>query len=361
MAVFIIAEAGVNHNGDAELALALIDAAAKAGADAVKFQTFRADLVASATAAKARYQQRAVGSEGSQLAMLRQLELSPALHHVLAERCRRTGIEFMSTAFDLPSLRLLVDAIGVRRLKIPSGEITNGPLLAAIAATTLPVIVSTGMSTLDDVADALGVLATVWLTGTPPRSLSALRALATTPEARAILAERVVLLHCTTEYPAPIADLNLRAMKTLETAFGLPVGFSDHSEGTLMAVAAVARDAVIIEKHFTLDRALPGPDHRASLTPDELVRMVDDIRAVELALGTGIKAPAASERANLPIARRSLIAARALVPGERFGPETVTAKRPGAGLSPMRFWDLAGRCAQRGYEAEESIDEGELS
>ena len=359
MSVFIIAEAGVNHNGDAGMALELIDAAARAGADAVKFQTFRADQVVAATAPKARYQQETTGTGDSQLAMLRQLELSPDLHRALAERCRQRSIEFMSTAFDLASLRLLIEEVGVGRLKVPSGEITNGPLLAAIAAANLPVILSTGMSTLDEVADALGVLATVWLSGAPPRSLRGLRDLAVQPETRALLAERVTLLHCTTEYPAPPADINLRAMESLRTAFGLPVGFSDHSEGTLIPVAAAARDAAIIEKHFTLDRSLPGPDHSASLTPDELIRMVRDIRTVELALGSGVKAPAPSETPNIPIARRSLMTARAIAAGEAFGPGNLTAKRPAYGLSPMRFWDLLGRPARRNYGPEEIIDEEE--
>ncbi|HXU71378.1 MAG TPA: N-acetylneuraminate synthase [Polyangia bacterium] len=327
MSVFVIAEAGVNHNGSVERALAMIDCAADAGADAVKFQTFHADALVSRGAAKAEYQVRATGDEESQLEMVRALELDEAAHRQLVAHCRARGIEFMSTPFDPESVALLV-SLGVSRLKIPSGEITNPLLLRAVAATALPLIMSTGMSTLDEIEAALAV------TG-----------------AR----ERVTLLHCTTEYPAPIGEVNLRAMATMAARFGLPVGYSDHTEGIVVASAAVALGAVVIEKHFTLDRGLPGPDHKASLEPSELRAMVAAIRAVERALGRVEKAPTPSEVKNLVVARKSLVAARAIRRGERFTPENLTTKRPGSGISAMRYDEWLGREADRDYEADELI------
>ena len=327
MSVFVIAEAGVNHNGSVERALAMIDCAADAGADAVKFQTFHADALVSRGAAKAEYQVRATGDEESQLEMVRALELDEAAHRQLVAHCRARGIEFMSTSFDPESVALLV-SLGVSRLKIPSGEITNPLLLRAVAATALPLIMSTGMSTLDEIEAALAV------TG-----------------AR----ERVTLLHCTTEYPAPIGEVNLRAMATMAARFGLPVGYSDHTEGIVVASAAVALGAVVIEKHFTLDRGLPGPDHKASLEPSELRAMVAAIRAVERALGRVEKAPTPSEVKNLVVARKSLVAARAIRRGERFTPENLTTKRPGSGISAMRYDEWLGREADRDYEADELI------
>jgi len=327
VSVFVIAEAGVNHNGSVERALAMIDCAADAGADAVKFQTFHADALVSRGAAKAEYQVRATGDEESQLEMVRALELDEAAHRQLVAHCRARGIEFMSTPFDPESVALLV-SLGVSRLKIPSGEITNPLLLRAVAATALPLIMSTGMSTLDEIEAALAV------TG-----------------AR----ERVTLLHCTTEYPAPIGEVNLRAMATMAARFGLPVGYSDHTEGIVVASAAVALGAVVIEKHFTLDRGLPGPDHKASLEPSELRAMVAAIRAVERALGRVEKAPTPSEVKNLVVARKSLVAARAIRRGERFTPENLTTKRPGSGISAMRYDEWLGREADRDYEADELI------
>lgn len=359
MAVFIIAEAGVNHNGSLDMALALVDEAARAGADAVKFQTFRADLLAAANAPKARYQQAVTGSDDGQLAMLRRLELSDDMHNALVQRCHERGIEFMSTAFDVVSLRLLVDQIGIRRLKVPSGEVTNGPLLAAFAATGLPVILSSGMCRMAEIADALALFATVWTTGAPPTGQLDTTDVLARPDCREALRERMTLLHCTTEYPAPLAEINLRAMDRMRAEFGLPVGYSDHSQGIVVPVAAAARDAVVIEKHFTLDRNLPGPDHKASLEPGELAQMVRDIRAVETALGTGNKEPTPSESLNIPIARRSLVAARLIAAGELFSSDALTAKRPAGGLSPMAYWSLLGRPARRAYDPDEPIDQEE--
>lgn len=359
MSVYVIAEAGVNHNGDLDMAVRLVEEAARAGADAVKFQTFKADKVAAAAAPKADYQVATTGGGESQLAMLRRLELSAEAHVVLRERCAALGIEFLSTAFDTDSLRLLVDDIGIGRIKVPSGEVTNGPLMAAMAATGLPVILSTGMCDLDDIRRALAVFASVWATGRPPVDADAIDI--ARPELAALLAARMTLLHCTTEYPAPLDEINLRAMDELVARFGLPVGLSDHSEGGLVPVAAVARGATVIEKHFTLDRTLPGPDHRASLEPAELTRMIADIRMVERALGSAHKAPTPAELRNRAIARRSLVAARPIAAGEVFSADNLGAKRPGGGVSPLSTWALIGRPAQRAYGVDEMIAAEELA
>jgi len=350
----VIAEAGVNHNGDIELARALIDAAATAGADVVKFQTFVPEELVSRHARKAAYQERTTGAAESQLDMVRRLALAPSDYPLLADHARARGIAFLSTPFDLPSLDLLARDMGLDPIKLPSGEITNGPFLLATARTGAGVILSTGMSTLDEVRAALGVLAFGYLglDGPSPARFAAAFASA---EGRAVLAGKVSLLHCTTEYPAPFGDVNLAAMDTLRDEFGLPVGLSDHTPGIAVPIAAVARGATIIEKHFTLDRDMPGPDHKASLTPDELADMVTAIRQVAQAIGSAIKAPAPSEVRNMPIARKSLVARRAIRAGEILTPDMLTTKRPGDGLSPMTFWDLLGRAATRDYEADEQI------
>jgi N-acetylneuraminate synthase len=352
---FLIAEAGVNHNGDIEKALALIDIAADAGADAVKFQTFVPEEVISRSAPKAEYQMRTTGETESQLAMVRKLRLSDDEHHRLVARCAQRGIRFLSTPFDLPSLAFLVNDIGVDALKIPSGDLTNAPLLLAAAHSNRPLIVSTGMATLDDVREALGVFAHGFLgRGVPSRQ--AFDAAFASAEGKAVLKQKVSLLHCTTEYPAPYADVNLRAMDTLAETFGLAVGLSDHTPGIAVAIAAVARGAVIIEKHFTLDRNLPGPDHAASLTPDEVRALVREVRHVEQAMGSPVKAPAPSEIKNMAIARKSLVARRNIRAGEVFAVDMVTAKRPGNGVSPMRMWEVLGTKARRDYAADEQID-----
>lgn len=357
MSVFVIAEAGVNHNGSTERALALVDAAADAGADAVKFQTFRAEKLARRGAPKADYQ-TANGAEGEdQLAMLKALELDDAAHRAVAARCVTRGIAFLSSPFDEDSLDFLARDIGVDRIKLGSGELTNGPLLLRAARSGLPLILSTGMATLGEVEAALALLAfgyTAPNDAAPGRA--AFAAAWNDPHARRRLAERVTLLHCTTEYPSPPEDANLRGMDTLHAAFSLDVGFSDHTQGIMMPVAAVARGASVIEKHFTLDRALPGPDHKASLEPAELAAMVAAIRAVEMALGDGVKAPRPSECANIPVARRSLVAARAIAAGEVIRPDAVAAKRPGNGRSPMDYWDVVGRPSRRAYAEDEPLD-----
>lgn len=350
----VIAEAGVNHNGDIDLAHALIEAAAAAGADVVKFQTFVPEELVSRHARKAAYQERTTGAAESQLDMVRRLALAPSDYPLLADHARARGIGFLSTPFDLPSLDLLARDMGLDPIKLPSGEITNGPFLLATARTGAGIILSTGMSTLDEVQTALGVLAFGYLGLDAPSPARFAEAFASA-EGRAALAAKVSLLHCTTEYPAPFDDVNLAAMDTLRDAFGLPVGLSDHTPGIAVPIAAVARGATIVEKHFTLDRDLPGPDHKASLVPAELADMIIAIRQVARAIGSGVKAPAPSEVKNMPIARKSVVARRPIRTGEIFTAEMLTTKRPGDGLSPMRLWGLLGRPATRDYQADEQI------
>ncbi len=353
---FLIAEAGVNHNGELGLALELVQVAADAGADAVKFQTFRAATLASATAPKAAYQEQTTGAGESQLAMLERLELSQADHVALKRRCRQLGIEFMSTPFGLEALELLL-GVGVRRLKLGSGELTNAPLLLRAARAKLPIILSTGMSTLHEVADAVGVLAFGW---TAPEdaapSLPAFREARLRVDGRAAVAQNLVLLQCTTEYPAPIEQTNLRAMDTMAETFGCPVGLSDHTGGVYAALAAVARGAAVIEKHFTLDRTMKGPDHRASLEPAELAALVRGVRAVESALGSPTKDVVEAEAANRTVARRSVVAARPIAAGAPLSEADLAVKRPGGGVSPMRWWELLGRPAPRDFDIDEPID-----
>lgn len=351
----IIAEAGVNHNGSVDRALALVDAAKDCGADVVKFQTFTAEAVAAASAPKAGYQEANTGKSGAQLDMLRALELDEAAHRRLAARCRERGIEFLSTAFDAASLDLVL-SLGMKRLKMPSGEITNGPLLLKAARSGLPILLSTGMADLREIETALQVLAFGY--GAPREaspSLLAFRAAYLGDEGKRLLAERVTVLHCTTQYPAPVEEVNLRAMDTIRQRFGLQVGYSDHTMGIAVATAAVARGAVAIEKHLTLDRTLPGPDHKASLEPAEFKAMVEAIRAVEQALGAADKRATVSERPNIPVARKSLVAARPIRKGEAFTPDNLTMLRPGDGRSPMEYWSLLGTAAERDYGKHEPV------
>lgn len=328
----IIAEAGVNHNGDLDLAKRLVDVAAKAGADLVKFQTFSAERLVTQSAPKAHYQTVITDQAQSQFAMLRQLELTADMHQSLIAHCQTRGIGFFSTGFDIESLDYLA-SLGAERFKIPSGEITNLPYLRHIGAFAKPVILSTGMASLDEIESAIDAL-----------------------EAAGTARERITILHCNTEYPTPIADVNLRAMQSICEAFGVAVGYSDHTPGIEVPIAAVALGATVIEKHLTLDRNLPGPDHKASLEPGEFAAMVRAIRNIELALGDGIKRPSPSEIKNKPIARKSLVAARAIRAGEPFTQENVTAKRPGTGISPMRWDDVIGKAARRDFAVDELLD-----
>jgi N-acetylneuraminate synthase len=350
MSTYIIAEAGVNHNGSIELARELVAVAAEAGADAVKFQTFRADTLVTLSAPKAAYQRVTTDAGESQYAMLKALELSEEAHRVLLAECVQRDIQFLSTPFDGYSLQLLVERFQMPLVKVPSGEITNGPLLLAAARTGLPIILSTGMSTLGEVEQALGVLAFGFSEREAAPGLDAFASAYASQAGQAALRDRVTLLHCTSEYPAPAEDVHLRALDTLGSAFGLPVGYSDHTWGIVVPIAAVARGAVLIEKHFTVDRTLPGPDHHASLEPHQLVEMVQAIREVEAALGRSIKAPTPAEIEMRTVSRKSLTAATGIREGERLSDENVVARRPGSGVSPMEFWSYIGQQAVRAYE-----------
>ncbi len=332
MKVKIIAEAGVNHNGEIVLAKKMIDVAADAGADFVKFQTFKAEKLVSKNAAKADYQKKTTGEKESQLEMIKKLELDVASHKELMEYARLKGITFLSTPFDLESIDLLYE-LGVPLFKIGSGEITNYPYLKKMASKKLPVILSTGMSNLCDVENALRVLTE-----------------------NGLEKKQITLLHANTEYPTPMEDVNLRAMLTLKEAFKVNVGYSDHSLGIEVPVAAVAVGAAIIEKHFTLDKNMSGPDHKASLEPGELKAMVKAIRNIEKALGNGIKQPSNSEKKNMPVARKSIVASRDIEIGELFTEENITTKRPGTGISPMRWNEIIGRKAIKDFKPDDLIE-----
>ncbi len=354
----IIAEAGVNHNGDEKLAFKLVDAAHKAGANIVKFQTFKAKNLVTAEAVQADYQVANTKRQESQLEMLSRLELSWDAHHKLVSYCNNLGIEFLSTAFDSESLDFLVNELGIKRLKLPSGELTNAPLVLEHARTGCDIIVSTGMATLAEIEAALGVIAFGY---TAPEeaapSIEAFQCAYSSEAGQKALKEKVIVLHCTTEYPAPMKEINLRAMDTLHQAFGLPVGYSDHSEGIMIPVAAVARGAIVIEKHFTLDKNMEGPDHRASLEPVELEAMIAAIRQIEKALGYSIKAPTVSEIKNKSVARKSLVAAKAIIAGESFTSDNLAIKRPGTGMSPYLYWDLINKVSGNDYLPGELIGE----
>lgn len=353
----IIAEAGVNHNGDRARALALVEAAARAGADIVKFQSFRADKLATAEAAKASYQQATTGAAQSQLEMLRVLELSEDDEACIAAACAASNVIYMSTPFDSDSATHLVRRIGVSTLKVGSGDLTNAPLLLHLARFKLPIILSTGMATLAEVEQALGVIAFGYLGDATTRPApSDMAKVLLDRESWTTLRAKVTLLHCTTEYPADPQSINLRAMATLRDAFDLPVGFSDHTRGIHVASAAVALGATVIEKHLTLDRNLPGPDHRASIETDEMAAMIASIRDVEAALGDGRKIPAPEEIANRAVARRSLVALRPVRAGERFSEDNLGVKRPGNGVPPIEYWSRLGKTAQRDYAANEALD-----
>jgi len=349
--VFVIAEAGVNHNGALGAAMGLVEAAASAGANAVKFQTFRAEAVVTEAAAKAAYQAKQTGDDESQFEMLKRLELSQQDHVALKARCDELGIAFLSTPFDAAAADFLAREIGVVRIKVPSGEITNAPFLLHIARLGLPVILSTGMSTFDEVAAALNVLAHGFGGAQEPPDMDA-------PIEQSFfedLQAKVTLLHCTSEYPAPFEDVNLNVLPAMAARFGLPVGLSDHTPGHAAALGAVALGATVIEKHITLDKTMPGPDHSASLEPQEFADLVANLRALEAALGLSDKQPQTSELANREIARRSLVALRPIRAGETFDASNVGAKRPGTGLSPMRYWDVLGRRAARDFDTDDLI------
>lgn len=328
--IYIIAEAGVNHNGDINIAKRLVDAAVDAGADAVKFQTFKAQNLVCKNAGKAAYQLETTEQAETQYEMLKKLELTEKMHEELVQYCRERGIEFLSTPFDVESVDLLLQ-YEIPLIKIPSGEITNYPYLKKIGKTGKKVILSTGMSTLDEVRDAVQILKNE---GT----------------------DKIILLHCNTEYPTPMCDVNLLAMKTMQKELGLPVGYSDHTKGIEVPIAAVALGACVIEKHFTLDKTMEGPDHKASLEPQELRAMVCAIRNIEQALGDGIKRPSSSEQRNIGIVRKSIVAKRDICEGEILSEENITTKRPGTGISPMMWEKVIGQRACKNYKADEMIE-----
>ena len=329
--VFIIAEAGVNHNGSLKLAKKMVDAAANAGADAVKFQMFKAELLVSKFAPKARYQKKATGAAGSQFEMIKKLELDLNAHKELLRYCRKKKILFLSSPFDLESIDLLV-RLGLRTLKIPSGEVTNLPYLRKIGSLRRKIIMSTGMATQAEVKDAVSVLLK---SGTKKKD--------------------IIVLHCNTAYPTPFRDVNLAAMTTMKNRLGIQVGYSDHTLGIEAAIAAVALGAVAIEKHFTLDKNAIGPDHRASLEPDELKLMVNAVRNVEAAMGSGIKEASPSEMANIGAARKSIVARINIKKGERFNGGNIAVKRPGTGINPMKWDAVLGKAAKENFYKDNPI------
>lgn len=331
MSVFIIAEAGVNHNGSIELAKKLIDVAAEAGADAVKFQTFKTENLVSKNAAKAEYQKDTTDSSESQFDMIKKLELDLDTHHELISYCKSKNIMFLSTPFDLDSIDMLND-LELKIFKIPSGEITNLPYLRKIGSLKKEVVLSTGMADMDEIKDALDVLIEA---GT--------------------LKDNITVLHANTMYPTPMQDVNLRAMITIGNSFDVAYGYSDHTLGIEVDIAAVAMGATVIEKHFTLDNTMEGPDHKASLEPDELVAMVKSIRNIELALGSSIKSPSESEKPNMSIARKSIVANFEIKKGEVFTENNLSIKRPGSGISPMKWDEVIGTIASKDYTEDEQI------
>ncbi|APQ17353.1 N-acetylneuraminate synthase [Maribacter hydrothermalis] len=330
--VLIIAEAGVNHNGDISLAKKLIDAASDAGVDYVKFQTFNSKKLVSKSAQKADYQKENTNDKGkSQLKMLQKLELSKEDHLVLIQHCKERSIKFLSTAFDLDSIDFL-NELKIDLWKVPSGEITNLPYLRKLGGLGKPVIISTGMAEMSEIEDAINVIVS---SGTKK--------------------EEITVLHCNTEYPTPMHDVNLTAMNTIKEVFNVPIGYSDHTLGVEVPTAAVALGATVIEKHFTLDKTMDGPDHKASLEPNELKAMVTAIRNIEKALGNGVKAPSPSEAKNKSIARKSIVANKNISKGELFNESNITVKRPGTGISPMKWDDIIGTAATKNYKADELI------
>lgn len=329
--VYIIAEAGVNHNGNVDLALKLIDEAANAGVDAVKFQTFKAEKLVSVYANKAEYQKLTTDSSESQYQMIKKLELDVASHKLLINYCKQKNIQFLSSPFDLESIDLL-DNLGLNLFKIPSGEINNLPYLRKIGSYNKEVILSTGMSDIGEIEDAINILVSA---GTDR--------------------EKISILHCNTEYPTPMEDVNLNAMLTIKNTFKLNVGYSDHTLGIEVPIAAVALGATIIEKHFTLDKTMEGPDHKASLEPIELKQMVDAIRNIEKAMGSGIKKLSKSELKNKDIARKSIVAAKPIKKGELYTEDNITVKRPGYGLSPLQWDNIINKISPRDYSPDELI------
>ena len=355
MNTYIIAEAGVNHNGSLDIAMQLIEEAKKAGADAVKFQTYKTENLVTRDAKKAEYQYKNTGKSDSQFEMLNKLELSYLEQIELFHFSNEIGIDFLSTAFDLESLNFLSKEMKLKTLKISSGDLTNGPLLYEFGKTGKNLILSTGMSNIQEIEDALGILAYGLLKKDNPSEKS-FKEVFMSSEGQGILKKKVSLLHCTTEYPAPLDEINLRVMETLKDKFDLKIGYSDHSEGILVSILAASHGAELIEKHFTLDKDFEGPDHISSLTPGELAEMVVSIRNLKKIMGNKVKKPTKSELKNISIARKSLVASRDIKKGQVFKKNDITVKRPGTGVSPIKFWDILSKKSKRDYKADEVID-----
>ncbi|MFJ8064182.1 N-acetylneuraminate synthase [Psychrobacillus sp. NPDC096426] len=354
---YIIAEAGVNHNGSFEMAKKLVDVAKEAGADAVKFQTFRAENLVTKEAQQANYQIENLGEVTSQYEMLKKLELSFKEFKSLKNYCDEIGIEFLSTPFDYDSVDFLVDDLQMQTVKIPSGELTNSPFIHYIATKQKKMIISTGMATMEEIHEALSFIAYGLARPLADVSVDTVYTFYKTNEAKEILRKYVTVLHCTTEYPAPFKTINLKAINQLEKELELPIGFSDHSQGIVASIAATGMGATVIEKHFTLDRELPGPDHVASLEPSELKMMIKCIRQIESALGTGVKEPTTTEMKNRVAARKSIVASVEIKQGETLDISNMGIKRPGNGISPSRYWSLLGKEATKFYQEDELIDE----
>ena len=353
--VFIVAEAGVNHNGDVDLAFQLVDVAIAAKVDAIKFQVFKAEDVVTRHAVKAEYQIQNTKNHDSQFTMLKNLELPNRVYRDLKSYCEKNSIKFLSTAFDTKSLNFLNYELGLDVLKIPSGEITNGPLLLDHAKAKRDLIVSTGIATTDEIEKALSVIAFGLVGDCQNPSHDGFRRAFDSDIGQQLLKDKVTLLHCTSEYPTPIDEVNLKAITTMKKLFGLRVGYSDHTEGIIAAIAAASLGANVIEKHFTLDKALPGPDHKASVEPDELNEMVESIRTVELMQGDGFKVPTKSELRNRQVIRKSIVAAKDIQIGENYTEQNLTFKRPGTGRNPMEYWDLLGTESPRSNSMDEII------
>ena len=353
----IIAEAGVNHNGSEDIAFDLIDVAHAAGADIVKFQTFKSSDLVTQNAKKAQYQSINTKNDVSQLKMLKDLELPYSSFKKLANYCDDLRIEFLSTAFDKTSLDFLVNDIGMRRLKIPSGELNNAPFILDHARTGMSIILSTGMANLNEIKMALGVIAFGYIGDERTPSIQSFEEAFNSIEGKNILKEKVHLLHCTSEYPAPLEEVNLNAIQLLKREFGLKIGYSDHTLGIDIALGAVALGAEVIEKHFSLSRDSEGPDHRASLEPDELNLMISKIRQMEIALGKEEKIRTPSEIKNLKIARKSIVAEKTINPGDQFSKTNISIKRPGVGMQPISFWDLLSKKSSKKYKPGDLIDE----
>ncbi len=357
METFIIAEAGVNHNGDIRRAIKMIEIAADSGADAIKFQSFKADKMVSRLAKKADYQLKNTGKSGSQLDMLRELELSESEQVLLAEECSKNNIEFMSTPFDIESADFLDKKINIKRFKVGSGELTNAPLLLDLGCYKKPIILSTGMSTIPEIQNALSVLAYAYTKQNKESASSGqFKKYYDIKIIQEVLSDSITLLHCTSLYPTQPESVNLLAIETLKNKFNLEVGFSDHSLGVCLALGAVALGAKVIEKHFTLDKSLKGPDHKASLEPNELSKMISMIRVLESSLGSGEKIPFSDEHETAMVARKSLVAIDNISEGDLFCKQNLGIKRPGTGISPFSYWDYIGKKAKRNYKIDEIIE-----